>query len=155
MYCKGIILLFLKVHFILDKNIIKKHFKAYLLTESATVSDIEKAIAEKRILRFYYEGDGVNAQGYRIAEIYAYGLTKAGNPVIRAFQLSGDTKTKRPAWKMFLLSKMNRVTFQGNFNKPREGFNPDGDKTMRTVYSIAQFGKGKGLISRIKSIFGK
>ena len=80
--------------------------------------------------------------------MYAYGVTKAGNPVIRAFQPYGDTRSKVPSWKFFRLDRISywKETNQ-TFSEPASDiykglgdFNPDGDETMGIVYKIAKFG---------------
>ena len=120
-----------------------------LLTESVTINDIDDAIDNHKrvIINYHSKGEDI-ATGARVIEVYAYGLTKAGNPVIRAFQPFGDTTSKVPSWKFFRLDRISawEETNQ-RFNRPASDiyrglgdFNPDDDRTMSIVYKIATFG---------------
>ena len=56
-----------------------------LLQESVSINSVNDAIdAHTRIIINYHTKGEDIATGARIIEVYAYGLTKAGNPVIRA-----------------------------------------------------------------------
>lgn len=125
--------------------------QSVLLTEGKkpTVSDVNDAINGLTPVEIRYTAvDKTNkAVGRRIIYPVAYGLTKAGNPVIRAFEPYGDTHTKVPAWKFFLLSglrhwrPLDKQTFKG---EKLEGFNKNGDLSMSVVYNIANIdGKPK------------
>lgn len=120
-----------------------------LLKESVSINDVEDAIDNhKRIIINYHSKGEDNNTGARVIEVYAYGLTKAGNPCIRAFEPMGDTTTKVPSWKFFRLDRISawKPTEQ-TFSRPADfyykglgEFNPNGDETMSVVYKIAQFG---------------
>lgn len=117
--------------------------------ENVSISKVIDAIdSHKRILLNYKTEGGDEANGPRIAELYAYGLTKAGNPVVRAFQPYGDTTTSVPNWKMFRLDRITSWKDTGQtFDHPASDdynvgdFNEHGDRTMATVYKIAEFDK--------------
>lgn len=118
-----------------------------LILETSSRESINDAINRKYRVNIYYAGDDNTAAGKRHIEVYAFGLTKAGNPVIRAFQLFGDTKTVIPEWKLFRLDRITRweptrFQFYTPVNERGTGiapFNPNGDGSMSTVYNIAQF----------------
>lgn len=119
-----------------------------LLEESVTEDDVNNVINNHNRVIINYQSDGKDdANGARVIEVYAYGLTKAGNPVIRAFQPYGDTTSKVPSWKMFRLDRITdwKETDQ-KFTEPASDvykglgeFNPNGDRTMAVVYKVAQF----------------
>ena len=120
-----------------------------LLTESVSVNEIDDAMDNHKrvIINYHSKGEDV-ATGARVIEVYAYGLTKAGNPVIRAFQPFGDTTSKVPSWKFFRLDRISawQETNQ-TFDRPASDvyrglgdFNPDDDRTMSVVYKITTFG---------------
>lgn len=120
-----------------------------LLEESVSVEDITDAIDNHtRVIMNYNStrGEGNNT-GPRVVEVYAYGLTKAGNPVIRAFQPYGDTTSRVPSWKMFRLDRIdNWNPTNQSFSRPASDyykglgdFNPNGDNTMSIVYKVAKF----------------
>lgn len=108
--------------------------------KNINTDNINKAIDNKIRVKIFYRGDKNNAAGQRTIEVYAYGLSSAGNPVIRAFQLAGDTETEIPEWKLFRVDRVSRwVETNQTFNQPRPKFNPNGDRSMSTVYKIAKF----------------
>ena len=119
-----------------------------ILNENVSMNDINDAIDNhKRVIINYHTKGEDNATGARVIEVYAYGLTKAGNPVIRAFEPYGDTTTRVPRWKFFRLDRISywKPTKQ-TFNRPASffhkglgEFNPEDDLTMSTVYKIAKF----------------
>lgn len=120
-----------------------------LLHESKVTNDmVNQAMDERRRVIISYHSNGEdNNTGPRLIEIYAYGVTTAGNPVIRAFQPFGDTTTKIPNWKYFLLSRISswKETGQVYDTLPEDrypgvgNFNPNDDKTMAYVYKIVSF----------------
>jgi hypothetical protein len=114
---------------------------ADILTEDVNVGKINDAITRSYEVKINYESEDDKASGERIIQPVAYGLTKAGKPVIRAYQPFGDTQTSVPAWKFFLVSGIQtwKPLFKRVFNTPPPGFNPNGDKTMSTVYKVAKF----------------
>jgi hypothetical protein len=123
--------------------------RSLLLTEDVSVNRVNDSINNTYEVEINYHSKGEDiATGKRIIQPHAYGLTKAGNPVIRAFQPYGDTTTSVPSWKFFRLDRIDNWTpyperkfTQAPGNFPAEGeFNPDGDKTMSVVYNIADFG---------------
>lgn len=129
-----------------------------LLKESVSVNDIDDAMDNHKrvIINYHSKGEDV-ATGARVIEVYAYGLTKAGNPVIRAFQPYGDTTTKVPSWKFFRLDRISAWEDTGQtFSRPASeiyrglgDFNPDDDKTMSIVYKIATFGDNEEMSDEI------
>ena len=134
----------------LFENIINK----ILLTESVSTQEVEEAIDKHiRVIINYHSKGEDNNTGARVIEVYAYGLTKAGNPCIRAFQPYGDTTSRVPSWKFFRLDRISdwKPTKQ-TFNRPADfyyknigDFNPNGDETMSVVYKIAQFDEEKNI----------
>ena len=132
-----------------------------LLTESVSVNDVDDAIDNHKrvIINYHSKGEDVST-GARVIEVYAYGLTKAGNPVIRAFQPYGDTTSKVPSWKFFRLDRISAwEDTNQTFSRPASDiykglgdFNPNGDLTMSVVYKIATFGNEE---EKMDSITGK
>ena len=110
------------------------------IKKSINVDNINKAIDNKIRIKIFYRGDKNIAAGQRTIEVYAYGLSSAGNQVMRAFQLAGDTQTEMPDWKLFRVDRISRwVETNQRFDQPRPKFNPNGDRSMSTVYKIAKF----------------
>lgn len=125
----------------------------FLLSESMVSSDMVTNAMDnrERVIISYHSDDENENTGPRLIEIYAYGVTTAGNPVIRAFQTHGDTTTSIPDWKYFLLSRISswKETGQTYDKLPEErypgvgNFNPDDDKTMAMVYKIVSMDGGQ------------
>lgn len=132
------------------KNIVNK-----ILTEEVDVNQVTQALTNHNYVMINYEGDRESKihKGKRIIQIYAYGLTKAGNPCIRAYQINGDTFRGEPLWKLFRLDRiLSWKTLSQTFVEPpkEQGwrdkknilppeFNKDGDGSMPIVYQLASF----------------
>lgn len=93
---------------------------------------IRKAIQQKLLIEFYYDG------GIRIVEPHCYGISTAGNPVLRAYQITGTSKSGLSSgWKLFDLSKIiNLAVSSQSFIGVRPGFNPN-DSAMTSIYCHA------------------
>ena len=139
-----------------------------LLTESVSEDEVKSAIDKHRRVYIDYQSpiksDETNAtaSGNRKIEVYAYGLTKSGNPVIRAFQNSGPTTSKVPEWKFFRLDGIKSWQETDEyFDTPISDvypslgkFNDSGDRTMSVVYMIANFDNKSKPIS-VNDIHGR
>lgn len=116
---------------------------AGLLIEDVSPGKVNDAIDRTyEVIINYQVADNENeASGKRRIQPVAYGITKSGNPVIRAYQPEGDTHTRIPAWKMFRLDGIEswKPMFKRTFEEP-PGYNPNGDKSMAEVYNNAIFG---------------
>ena len=115
-----------------------------MLIESVSINSITDSIKNLYQVVINYEGDPAHgiAPGKRVIEVYAYGLTKSGNPVIRAYQPYGDTASTVPEWKFFRLDRIK--SWSPTYKKiitPPDKFNPNGDRSMSVVYLIADFNK--------------
>jgi predicted DNA-binding transcriptional regulator YafY len=114
-----------------------------LITERVERRRIVDAIQNRKLISFYYIGDTVNVRGYRTVEPVAFGLSKANNPVIRAWQRDGvsDHPDEVPGWRLFRTDRIIQWSVLRNqsFNEQRPGFNPRGDESMNQIYIIAQF----------------
>ena len=120
--------------------------KKKILFEDVDVSSVELSIKKRLPIKVNYianEEDKETGSGWRIIQPVAYGLSKSGNPVIRAYQPYGDTKTKVPHWKIFRLDRFetwNPINKKTNIpSPPMDEYNPDGDKTMSVVYLNADY----------------
>ena len=119
-----------------------------LLTESVNADAVMDALDKRCFVDINYVDEESNAPGNRLIQPYAYGLTKANNPGLRAYQVSGDTLRGKPKWKYFRLDRIQswkprKQTF--NVPPPMQGFNapdynPNGDGSMSVVYKQVQFG---------------
>jgi predicted DNA-binding transcriptional regulator YafY len=117
-----------------------------LIVEVASINNIVDAIKKRQRVIVYYEGDEPGGKGLRIIEPVCYGYSKAGNPVLRAWDLEGAShraylgKKPLPSWRLFRVDKI--ITFKPTmetFNEPRPNYNPAGDKSMSRVIINAVF----------------
>lgn len=117
-----------------------------MLFESVSNREINNAINNHKYVVIKYEGTDGTHNGKRMIQPVAFGLTSTGNPVIRAFEDFGDTKTSVPKWKYFRVDRISawRETDK-SFEEPENLFNPYGDETMSVVYNIAKFDDGDDL----------
>ena len=105
-------------------------------------SDLENSIRNRNTILFYYEGDDKIKKGYRWVEPVAYGKSRGGNGLLRAYQVKEEpSKSKKgKGWRLFRTDKIHDVTKSlRKFNQPRKGYNPNGDKTMERVIINAKF----------------
>lgn len=121
-----------------------------LLRESATPEQVCKAIDNHSYVIINYHTDGKDdSTGSRAIIPVAYGLTKASNPVVRAYQPFGDSTTMAKRWKYF---RLDRISYWEETKKKfyREDipdatdnigdFNENGDDLMQVVNYVVDFG---------------
>jgi predicted DNA-binding transcriptional regulator YafY len=117
-----------------------------LILEVASRDQIMDAIRNRRVCVIYYNGDEPGGMGLRVIEPVAYGLTKKGNPVVRAWDREGAShraylgKKPLPSWRFFRVDKMQFIRpTQETFDTPRPNYNPNGDRSMERVFINAIF----------------
>lgn len=118
-----------------------------VLTESVTPNEVNAAIDDKIQVIINYSDEENRAPNKRLIEPYAYGMTKSGNAVLRAYQYDGDTFRGKPKWKMFRLDRIqNWQPTEQHFNaSPKErgwqadDYNEQGDNSMTTVFNQVKF----------------
>lgn len=118
-----------------------------LLNESASINDVNFSISEMHPAEITYtnENGEKKAEGPRKIYPVAYGISTAGNPVVRAFEEEGDTATRVPSWKLFLISNINswETVDSETFDASKlVGINKAGrDEQISTLYTVAPIGK--------------
>lgn len=118
-----------------------------VLTESVTPNEVNDAIDNKVQVIINYSDEENRAPNKRLIEPYAYGMTKGGNAVLRAYQYDGDTFRGKPKWKFFRLDRIqNWQPTEQHFNaQPNErgweaeNYNDKGDKLMVNVFNQVKF----------------
>ena len=121
-----------------------------LLFEEVAQNLVSYAIRKRHEVSFKYDSNDGDPRGKleRITvQPVAYGVTKAGNPCFRAYQLNGSSESAEknegviPGWRLFLLDKVVPNTWRdsGKVFKEPPMYNPNGDKTMDTVFVQADF----------------
>lgn len=104
--------------------------------------ELTQAIRNRNVIYFFYEGDEKLGKGWRWVEPVAYGISKAGNGVIRAWQLREDPSVSKigKGWRLFRTDKIKRLSISlRKFNRPRKGYNPTGDRSMGKMIVNAKF----------------
>ena len=87
------------------------------------------AIHSKKVIRFYYNG------GFRTVEPLCYGVSTAGNEVLRGYQTGGYSESGNPiGWKLFRVSEISLLIITDeHFDGIRPGYNPN-DSAMAIIY---------------------
>lgn len=118
-----------------------------LITEIASIDDMQRAIKQKMVMVINYNDDKPEARGFRSVEPVCLGYSKAGNLVLRAWEREGASYSAAvegnilPGWRLFRIDKI--LTFKptmDNFTEMRPNYNPNGDKLMTRVIVNAVFG---------------
>lgn len=90
--------------------------------------EIYTAIQQRRLLRFVYDS------GTRIVEPYAYGVGDGGFDLLRAYQISGYSRSREHGWKLFRVREMTDITLlEDVFAGPRLGYMRN-DPSMTKIY---------------------
>ena len=130
-----------------------------VLNESVGSNEVSDAITNHNYVEITYVDEDSNAPGRRLIQPYAYGLSMANNPILRAFQMEGDTLRGEPHWKTFRLDRITswnprRQTF--NVPPPMQGYNThdyneSGDGSMSVIYVQAQFDDTKDTLGQVRA----
>lgn len=113
----------------------------------AVASDkVEKSIKERQRVIMYYNGPDEGGKGLREVEPVCLGTSRAGNPVVRAWEIRGASASASrgelplPSWRLFRLDRITTYALTGDiFNTPRPDFNFVGDRSMSSVKLIAEY----------------
>ena len=129
-------------------NLLKEVIIEYngLLTENVSKKAIDDALNSHKRIKIYYQGAKESNPEVRYVDVYAYGVSKAGNEVLRVYQAFGTT-TSNIGWKLLRLDRISKWEPTGfRFSEksldndpsiPRR--NGSGDDSMIRVYSVAKF----------------
>ena len=117
-----------------------------MLNENVDYADVLRAIRDKRYVELYYDdtkpGNNGNPRGRRIIMPLAIGLTKAGNPVVRGYQVNGgNSRTGSPD---YVFCRLDRVVSWKEMDKrfaapPDDRYNYYGDRSMSRMDANADF----------------
>jgi hypothetical protein len=90
---------------------------------------IKEATNHKRCVSFQYDGL------LRIVEPHCYGVSTAGNHVLRGFQVRGGSQTGEiPGWRLYEESKIFHLKLlDEKAQMPRTGYNSN-DSAMSRIY---------------------
>lgn len=114
-----------------------------VICEDVSPNDVNDAINNQHRVIIKYSDEKDRAPETRMIEPYVYGITKAGNAAIRAYQYYGDTFRGAPKWKLFRLDRITGWKETDEFFNitPRENgynaeeYNREGDKSLTTIFN--------------------
>ena len=119
-----------------------------VLTEAVSFDDLQRAIKNLDVITITYDGDEPGGKGYRTVYPVCLGRSKAGNLVLRAYDIVGASHRAAlglkplPSWRMFRIDKTFTFNRTGEkFNELPADYNPNGDKSMVQVYINAKVGQ--------------
>ena len=118
-----------------------------VLNENVSPDEVTSAINNHNYVTLNYVDENGSAVGNRLVQPYVYGRSIAGNPIVRVFQISGDSLRKRD-WKTLRLDRIiSWKTKPQRFTLPPElqgfktfAYREDGDNRMAVIYTQAKFG---------------
>lgn len=117
-----------------------------LLNEAVSNNEVKDSIRKKKVVNIYYNGKDNGGKGYRTIEPVCLGVSKKGRLVLRAWEREGSSYSAQnegnvlPGWRLFRLDKIFTYTpTLDTFTEVRPGYNPNGDKSMITVYLNTKF----------------
>lgn len=117
-----------------------------LITEIASIETVMDCVKNRKRCIIYYNGDEPGGKGLREIEPVAFGVSKSGNRVLRAWENEGSShrgylgKKPLPGWRFFRLDKIVSIKPTGEtFDEIRPNFNPNGDKSMSSVIIVSKF----------------
>jgi hypothetical protein len=133
-----------------------------ILNEDVDIKSINDAIENTYEVIINYHGEDGEHTGAREIQPVAYGTTKAGFPVIRAFQPNGDTSSRVPSWKFFRVDRIEGWKAMPDkvfgeppgFDQAAGKFNPNGDDSMSQVFKVASFRGGNPVGGEPKDVQG-
>jgi hypothetical protein len=92
-----------------------------------------QAISGRRLLQFFYTGDGV--PGFRTVEPHMVAYTRDNHLALSAWYLTGASESsKGPGWRVYLLKDMSQITvLEQHFASARPGYQRSGGKSFTRV----------------------
>jgi predicted DNA-binding transcriptional regulator YafY len=117
-----------------------------VIVEIASIENVIDCIKNRKKCIIYYDGDEPGGKGLREIEPVAFGISKAGNKVLRAWEVEGSShrgylgKRPMPGWRLFRLDKILSLKPTADFfDEIRPNFNRNGDKSMNSVIIVSKF----------------
>ena len=133
----------MKLYNLFEELILEEVERNRLLLESVSEDNVKAAIDGRYNVNILYRDFENAPPSKRYIQVYQYGITKAGNRAIRAYQIFGASKTtpKESAWKIFRLDRIEGwFPTKVKWNKPVSDldasiarYNKDGDKSFSQI----------------------
>lgn len=137
------------------KKVTVNFIRRRLVNEDIDVDSVLNAVRNRNYVRIRYnDGTDTPHDGMRTIQPMAVGATKAGHPVVRAFQIGGDTKRGEPKWKFFRLDRVESwKPLKKVFNTHPDDYNLTGDKSMGHFIDNSKFGDPESPLERLRAQF--
>jgi predicted DNA-binding transcriptional regulator YafY len=108
--------------------------------------EIANSVRNRNLVTIYYDGEDNGGKGLRTIEPFCFGVSKAGNNVIRAWEREGASYTAQkgeqplPGWRLFRVDRIGsyNVNPTQKFEELRPSYNPN-DKGMTSINICAKF----------------
>jgi hypothetical protein len=134
----------MKLYNIFEEVILEEITKnSQIISEGVSSDAVKAAIRDKVNVNIEYQDYVDQPPSKRYIQVYNYASTKANNDSIRAYQISGGSKSKKPSnWKIFLLDKIvgwypTNMKWQNpvsDYDTSIPAYNQLGDRTMSQVF---------------------
>jgi len=111
-----------------------------------SVDQITNSVRNRNLVTIYYDGEDNGGKGLRVIEPFCFGVSKAGNLVLRAWEREGASYTAQkgeqplPGWRLFRYDRIGSFNTDPtqSFNEVRPQYNPN-DKGMTEIKLCAKF----------------
>lgn len=122
-----------------------------IISEQVSNDEVLDAIHNRNYVRIKYDdtmpSNGRNPKGSRVIQPFALGTTKKGYPVVRAFQVNGNSRRGAPKWKYFRLDRIKswkklKKTFNTTPDEIYGVYNTIGDESMLSFIDNVKFDDG-------------
>jgi len=111
-----------------------------------SVDQITNSVKNRNLVTIYYDGEDNGGKGLRVIEPFCFGVSKAGNLVLRAWEREGASYTAQkgeqplPGWRLFRYDRIGSFNTDPtqSFDEVRPLYNPN-DKGMTEIKLCAKF----------------
>ena len=111
-----------------------------------SVDQITNSVKNRNLVTIYYDGEDNGGKGLRVVEPFCFGVSKAGNLVLRAWEREGASYTAQkgeqplPGWRLFRYDRIGSFNTDPtqSFDEVRPLYNPN-DKGMTEIKLCAKF----------------
>jgi len=128
------------------KTFIQSRITNWMISSPKTYDKIADAIVNKRVVTITYKGEDEKSVGTRMkVKPVCYGITR-GKYYLRAWQETGATETKVPAWKFFRVDRISSWEVDGTetfTTEPGANYNETGDEHIDKIIAMADFKPGE------------
>lgn len=128
-----------------------------ILKEAIDKKSVKDAINGKYHVAIRYDDGKEEVNGSkrrRVVQPLAIGLSKAGNPVFRAYQINGNSRKGAPEYKYFRLDRVEDWKPMPNkhfYMPPDDRYNYTGDRSMSVFDGNAEFDDMSDTLNQVRA----